>query len=41
MLTDSNNLNTFEKTSNMRTIKLEIPDNVDLNDREAKRKCGE
>jgi predicted HTH domain antitoxin len=28
--------NTFEKTLNMRTIKLTIPDTVDLNDREAK-----
>ena len=36
MLTDPKNLNTFEKTIHMRTIKLEIPDNVDLNDREAK-----
>jgi len=35
-LTNSKNFNTFEKTSNMRTIKFKIPDTVDLNDREAK-----
>jgi predicted HTH domain antitoxin len=36
ILIDSNIFNTFEKTNNMRTIKLKIPDTVDLNDREAK-----